>query len=555
LDPTRRTSVPPQGEEEIVPAPFTRRKLLSAAGIGAAGLVVSRLTGCSESAGDRGVGSGGRGDTAGRQAAAGAQVSVDADGVAPTPAGPDSPPALDGAPSIPGPDHRFDVVIQGGRVVDPASGFDGLINVGIDGATVTALSAAPLDGRQVIDATGKVVAPGFIDLLSYEPNEFGARLKLADGVTTNLAMHGVSNFAPIFFDRYTERSPVHFGGAFHHHFIRGFEMGVGVGQRLDTAQMRSLERLLREGLEDGFAGVCFSPEYSPGTSNEEIARLVAVAAEYGHVSFFHLRHSDPDPPGTSLESLAEVMSIAERTGASIHIQHLSSTGGTFVMEEAIAMIEDARDYGIDVTACVYPYDFWGTYLASERFSDGWQERYRIDYEDLQVAGTEERLTEQTFRRAVLDNKLVAALGSIPEDEVRLALSQPWVMVASDAILTRGLNNHPRGSGTFARTLGRYVRDVGLLDLRTGLAKITIQPALRVESMIPDMKRKGRLQRGADADIVVFDPATITDQATVAEPALPSLGIQWVLVDGRIAVRSGRVQTQILAGRALRGVVP
>lgn len=535
-----------------MPVPLSRRRLLTNAGIGAAGLVVSWLTGCSDSAGDPDVGGGRRADTVGRQVASGARVQVV--GADPTPAGPDSPPALDGAPAAPGPDHRFDVVIRGGRVLDPASGFDGLINVGVDGARVTALTAEPIDGRKVVDATGKIVAPGFIDLLSYEPNEFGARLKLADGVTTNLAMHGVSNFAPIFFDRYIGRSPVHFGGAFHHHFIRGFEMGVGVGQRLDTAQMRSLERLLREGLEGGFAGVCFSPEYSPGTSNEEMARLVAVAAEYGHVSFFHLRHSDPDPPGTSLEALAEVMSIAERTGASIHIQHLSSTGGTFVMEEAIAMIEDARDYGIDVTACVYPYDFWGTYLASERFADGWQERYRISYEDLQVAGTEERLSEQTFRRAALDNKLVAALGSIPEDEVRLALSQPWVMVASDAILTRGLNNHPRGAGTFARTLGRYVRDVGLLDLRTGLAKITIQPALRVESMIPDMSRKGRLQRGADADIVVLDAAIIADQATVAEPALPSVGIEWVLVGGQIAIQSGRVQTQVLAGRALRSDV-
>ncbi len=311
-----------------------------------------------------------------------------------------------------------------------------------------------------------------------------------------------------------------------------------------------LEQAARTGIERGFAGIAFSPEYSPGTTNEEMARLVSVAAEYGHVSFFHLRYSDPEPPGTSLEALAEVMSIAERFDAATHIQHLTSTGGTFVMDEAIALIEQARNFGIDITACVYPYDFWGTFLASNRFARGWRERYRIDYGDLQIAGTTERLTPVTFAQARAENKLVAAIGSIPEDEVQLALTRPWVMIGSDAIPEVGLNNHPRGAGTFARTLGRYVRDLGLLDLRTGLAKMTIQPALRVEKMIPAMRRKGRLQRGADADIVVFDPLRITDNATVSEPGRPSAGVEWVLVDGRVALRRGRPQLDVLAGRPL-----
>ncbi len=467
------------------------------------------------------------------------------------PTGPSSPPALAGAPPPPGADHVFDVVVTGGRLLDPDSGFDGIVNLGADGGTITAISPANMTGRQAIDATGLVVAPGFVDLLSYEPNSFGAWLKLADGVTTNLAMHGVNNYADAFFRRYEDRTPVHYGGAFHHHFMRGFDIGAGVEDQLTEPQLAELESLTRSSLDQGFAGISFSPEYSPGTTTAEMERLAAVAAEYGHVCFFHVRHSDPDPPGTSLEAIEEVLAIASRTGIPVHIEHLSSTGGTFVMDRALAMIEGARDGGADVSACLYPYDFWGTFLGSSRFSLGWRKRYRLSESDLQVAGTATRLSPETFDAAVRDNKLVAALGSIPEEEIRLALTRSWVMVASDSIPGADLNNHPRGAGTFARTIGRYVREFGVLDLMTGLAKITILPARRVEGMIPTMARKGRLQRGADADIVIFDPLTIGDRATVEMPAAPSVGIRWVLVGGRIAMADAVIDRSVMAGRPLR----
>ncbi|MEL6983969.1 MAG: hypothetical protein AAFO29_16210, partial [Actinomycetota bacterium] len=164
----------------------------------------------------------------------GAEPSPETDGSSTPPAGPEAtagppeqdlpalavtpptatPPAVPGAAEAPGPDHVFDLVLSGGRVMDPESGFDGLVDVGIDGDRITALSAVPLIGRQAIDATGRVVAPGFVDLLSAEPNSFGVWLKLADGVTTNLAMHGVNNYARAFFDRYREQTPIHYGGAF-----------------------------------------------------------------------------------------------------------------------------------------------------------------------------------------------------------------------------------------------------------------------------------------------------------------------------------------------------
>ena len=507
-----------------------------------------------------------------RRTSPASQATVDVAGIAPTTtavAGGDGstqltdlsgrlraglPPAIPGAEPEPPPGHRYDIVIAGGRVIDPASGFDAVADVGIDGTTVRSISGEQLRGTDRIDASSRIVAPGFVDLLSYEPNPFGVWFKLADGVTTNLAMHGVNNYADAFFRRYEGISPIHFGGAFHQHFMRATDLEIGVEDELTAAQLRAFESLLEENLAAGFAGVSFSPEYAPGTSTREMVRLAEVAAGLDHVAFFHVRYSDPTPPGTSAEAVDEVLAVARETGASIHIEHLSSTGATHDMPATLDKLDRARADGIDVTACLYPYDFWGTFLASSRFALGWQDRFGLDYSDLQVAGTNTTLTRSTYRRALEQNKLVAALESIPEEEVQLALRRPWTMVASDAILNPDLNNHPRAAGTFARTLGRYVRELGVLDLPTALSKITYQPAARVESMIPAMARKGRLQRGADADIVVFDPGTIADRATVAEPGQMSVGIDLVLVEGTVSLRDGELRRDARAGRALRSAV-
>ncbi len=532
------------------PPSRTRRGLLLAAGIGAASVALGRrtLSDPSRWLPDQAAGPDQlslAAEHSRRDLVEAQPIDVLPEAIAPTKA-----PVLDPTVAQLDNDHLFDLVITGGRVIDPATGFDGLANVGIDGDLITSITADPIRGATEIDAKASVVAPGFIDLLSYEPNLFGAWLKISDGVTTNLAMHGVSNYADNFFATYEGRTPVHFGGALNHHYVRANDAGLSIGTAASNAAIGRLVDLARTNLDHGFAGISFSPEYSPGTTTAEMQALAEVAAEIGHVCFYHLRHSDPDPPGTSLEALEEVLQIARETGVSTHIEHLTSTGGTFVMDEAVAMISEARSEGLDITACVYPYPYWGTYLASARFSHGWQDRYRIDLSDLQVAGTPDRMTEEAWSEAVDRNLLVVAHGSIPEAEVAQALQQPWVVVASDAILTEGANNHPRGAGTFSRTIGHYVRGTGLLDLRTGLAKITILPALRVQQMLPAMARKGRLQIGADADITIFNPVTIADQATVAEPASPSVGIEWVIVEGQIALRDGAPDHGVLAGRAL-----
>jgi len=533
---------PDDADLKQVVSVYARRRVLVALGFGAANLAVGGFLGRGRSTVEA--------------------VPTTTTEVATPPAGPTrvaskiavaDPPELANAVAAPGPGHRHQLVIANGRVIDPATGFDEVAHLGIDDGVIVSLSIEPLVGEQTIDSTGRVVAPGFIDLLSYEPNSFGVWRKLADGVTSNLAMHGISNYARPFFARYEEKSPIHFGGAFSHNFIRAALLGADIGDELEDPQLAELGDAAVEAMADGMAGLSFSPEYSPGTTFDEMVHLAELAVEAGHVGFFHVRHSDPDEPGTSIDAVIEVLEIARRTGLSVHIEHLASTGGTHVMPEVLEKLNDARSNGIDVTACVYPYDFWATFLASSRFAPGWRERYRIDYDDLQIAGTDQTLTADTFETAKAENKLVAALDSIPEDDVRLALAEPWMMVASDAILEPGLNNHPRASGTFARTIRRYSTESNLLELSDALAKMTILPARRLEGMIPAMARKGRMQRGADADVVVFDPAKISDRATVTEPGLTSVGIDHVIVDGRVALESGVANTEILAGTPLKSV--
>src|SRR4051794_6448903 len=227
------------------------------------------------------------------------------------------PPSIEGAEAPPPDDYVFDVVINGGRVMDPASGYDQVANVGLIGERIASISPNPLTGKVTVDASGKVVAPGFIDVLSYEPNPYGVWYKLGDGVTTNRGMHGIKTpvDASQFFGSYTGSStpPLHFGGAFSDQWYRD---SVGVKSTASASQISRLADDLTTQLDEGFIGLAVDPEYAPYITYDEYAGLGTAAQQAGMPLFTHIRYSSPTEGASSLDAIDEVLKVARETGVS-----------------------------------------------------------------------------------------------------------------------------------------------------------------------------------------------------------------------------------------------
>ncbi len=474
------------------------------------------------------------------------------DTASPTPAPEASPeqPAID-QPTAAELAAMYDVVIKGGRVINPETKLDRTgLNVAIRDGSIALVTDREIKGRQVIDAAGLVVAPGFIDNLSYDPNPLGVWNKIADGVTANMAMHGGTSTPDKWYSYYEKyRPPVHFGASFFYTQARNqFKLS-----RYDSASPAQTEKLVAQAekaLNNGALGISFSFEYVPGISSEEVLPLMHLAHKYNVPVYFHGRYSDMEEPGTNYDTIHEIIGYARASGAAVHIDHINSTGGTFSMKESLKMIEEARAEGLDITACIYPYDYWGTYLNSARFDPGWQERFRISYEDLQIAGTNERLTAETFKKYQKQGKLAVAY-AIPKQDIVDSLKTPYVMIGSDAILELGHNNHPRASGTFARTVGMYVREQNVISLMEAIDKMSLMPAKRLEKQAPALKKKGRIAKGMDADIVIFDYDIIKDMSTVERPDLLSEGIEYVLVGGRVVLDPEGFHKDVVLGESIK----
>jgi dihydroorotase len=218
------------------------------------------------------------------------------------------------------------------------------------------------------------------------------------------------------------------------------------------------------------------------------------------------------------------------------------------------MIDSARARGLDITTEMYPYEAGATNLRSPVFDPGFRERMGIDYGDLLWPATGERLTAESFERYRRTGGPVITF-FIPPDALRAALAHPDVMIASDGVRLISGEGHPRGVGTHARVLGRYVRDEQWLTLPDAIRKMTLLPAKRLEAWVPQMRGKGRLNVGADADITIFDPTRIIDRATYQDPAQASLGVIHVLVNGASVVRNSSLVAGATPGQAIRRSSP
>ncbi len=456
----------------------------------------------------------------------------------------------------------FDLVIAGGRVMDPESGLDAVRDVGIAGGTIRAISASPLRGAATIDARGLVVAPGFIDLHQHGQAPDSYALKAQDGVTSALELEVGTAEVDRWYAEREGKAAVHFGVSIGHIPVRMAVMGdpprflpsaEGKAARevATPAQVEEMKRRIAEGLRRGAVAVGFGMAYTPAASRWEVLECFRAAAPFGASCHVHMRHGGTREPHTALSALEEVLAASAVTGAPLHVVHVTSSSGLDT-PRVLQVIDEARARGLDVTTECYVYTAGMTDISSPIFDEGFRESRKIDYAQMLWPPTGERLTAETFAKYRKQGGLVVVF-SVPEEAVQAAVAHPEVMIASDGLLENGVG-HPRNAGCYARVLGRYVREEKRLTLMQAIRKMSLLPARRLEHHAPMFRDKGRLREGADADVVVFDPATVIDRATYEKPSEPSHGIPHVLVGGVPVVRDGKLLPGVLPGRPLRAPI-
>jgi hypothetical protein len=264
--------------------------------------------------------------------------------------------------------------------------------------------------------------------------------------------------------------------------------------------------------------------------------------------YTHIRSSGRAEPGSSIEAMSEVIAASAITGAPLHIVHINSSCLRDALE-CLSMVEGARARGLDVTTEAYPYIAGMTFINSAVFNPGWQEKHGgISYGDLVLPNTGEHLTKERFDELHNSNAPQTVLiFSNSQEVLDKVIPRPLVMIASD-----GIPGHPRNAGTYSRVLAQYVREKGTITLMDALRKMSLMPAEMLERSTPAARLKGRLQEGADADIVVFDAATISDRSTFAKPMEPSVGVRYLVVGGTVLIDEGKIVPDIFPGRALLG---
>jgi N-acyl-D-aspartate/D-glutamate deacylase len=465
--------------------------------------------------------------------------------------------------------QQYDLVLEGGRAMDPETGLDAVRNIGIRDGKIARVSAEALSGRRVVPAKGLVVAPGFIDLHQHGQDLASQRVKAMDGVTSALELEiGVPDVGQ-FLRAKDGHSLIHYGTSASHAAARGLVFGAplpsepaktrpgvleilpksgpATDQPATPEQIEAIQQRLRSELDAGALAIGMGIQYTPGATRLEVIDMFRLAAGRRVPVYTHVRSSGRAEPGSSIESISEVIGASAVTGAPLHIVHINSSCLRDALE-CLSLVEGARARGLDVTTEAYPYIAGMTSINSALFNPGWKEKLGVSYNDLVLPNTGEHLTQQRFeelhKSSTPQDVLIFANTQAVVDKV---IPHPLVMIASD-----GAEGHPRNAGTYSRVLAQYVREQGTLTLMDALRKMTLMPAQMLERSTPAARQKGRLQEGADADLVVFDAATIRDQSTFEKPMEPSTGVRYLVVGGRLVIDEGKIVPDVFPGRALLG---
>ena len=445
----------------------------------------------------------------------------------------------------------YDVVVSNGRVMDPESGLDSVRNIGIRAGRIEVISSENLNGTRAIDASGHVVAPGFIDLHEHGQQEEAYGLMVRDGVTSAFELEGGTADVAAWYTAREGGQLVNYGVSVGHLPVRMKVLGdpgkglapagIGGSGSATETQIAEMEALFRRGLDEGAVAVGLGSAYTPGATMAEIERVFRVAAQGGASAHIHMRND--------VAGLDSTIAAAKSAGAKLHIVHVNSSGDTNLVA-FLEHIQAARDAGQDVTTEAYPYGAGMTEITSAMFT-GWEKWSDSRIAQHQLVSTGERLTRKTFgeARARTDVNPTVIIHGRTEEQTRAAVVSPLTMIASDGFIVNG-RGHPRTSGSYSKVLGTYVREEKALSMMDAIRKMTLMPAQRLEARVPAMAQKGRIKVGVDADLTIFDPATVIDRSTYEDATIPAAGIPYVIVGGQVVVDSGKV-TAARPGKAVR----
>ncbi|MDM9630482.1 amidohydrolase family protein [Robiginitalea aurantiaca] len=486
-------------------------------------------------------------------------------------------------------DTEFDLVIKNGRVMDPETGFDKVANVGVKDGTVGLITEKDISGKRVIDASGHVVAPGFIDYHSHAQEPYGHKLYVRDGVTTPLDLEVGAFPVNDFYEFWEGKSFVNYGTNVAH---VGARLEVLDGQEPDGRVLYSpaMGRAMNDGsqfktklydpkdektivdavereIKQGALGIAYPIGYYTVVGSPEINAVTALAGKYNLPITTHVRYLAQIPPSGYM-GITEMLTIARQNDAPVLFHHVQSNC-LGLTGPCLDLIDAARAQGQKVVGEFYPYQYAGTYVDADYNRPGFEQRMGIEASDYVITATGEHLTSKKF-----DSLRTAAPGTnllmytMKEEYIMEAFKRPGTIVGSDGMpwIVEGDeggfnatfdtpygagNGHARGSGTHARIL-RMVRETKAIPLMEAIGKMTYGPASFLEDHVPQMKRRGRIQEGSAADITIFDPETVTDNATpkIGENSLPSTGIPYVIVNGTVVVDDSKVQN-VAAGVAIR----
>lgn len=492
----------------------------------------------------------------------------------------------------------YDLIIAGGRVIDPETKRDGLADIAISQGRIVAIGADLGEAHETISADGLVVAPGFIDIHAHGQSLPADRMQAFDGVTTTLELEvGVLPVGAWYREQATIPRLLNYGTAAawvmaRKAIVAGMELIEGdpavtamSRNSQDTrwshdvateAQTEDIVALTRQGIEEGGLGIGIPYAYAPGAGAKEMSRICDLAAETGVPTFTHIAQMSNIDPKSSVEAYVNLIGLAGATGAHMHICHLNSTSLQDI-ERSTQLIAKAQAQGLKVTTEAYPYGTGSTFLGATFFVDpAFPERTGSGYSDIELVSTQHRLSgpeelhrqrEKNAQSLVLWHYLDTENNPRHRDMLDASILFPGAAIASDAMpwsnpdgtlyqgdewpLPQDKTAHPRSSGTFTRFLKQWCIDRAAIGMMDAIAKCTLIPAQIVESTAPAFRRKGRLQPGADADIVVFDPATLTDRATFSDMNKPSDGMVHVLVNGTPVIADGALVRDVAPGRPIR----